>query len=159
MITDRHDGASTLLLRQAAAAVTAAVALLASQGAVAQGTIGRDAQRIYQQDAASCRGSGRQDHATCMREAAAARDEMRRGRLADGTAEYAKNAAQRCNGLPEADRRDCLARVQGQGSVSGSVDAGGIYRETVTRQPARVLSPRVPPPPRATDTTPGAPQN
>lgn len=31
------------------------------------------------------------------------------------------------------DRNDCVARIQGQGTTSGSVAAGGIYRELVTR--------------------------
>ena len=160
MITDCLDGACPPLLRRAAlSVVAAAAALLAPQVAAAQGTIGRDAQRIYQQEAAGCRGSARQDRATCMREAAAARDEARRGRLADQGVDYSKNALQRCEALPAADRQDCMTRMQGRGTASGSVEAGGIYRESVTRQPARVLSPAVPPPPRATDTTPGAPQN
>ena len=160
MIIEPPDSARLLRLRRAAAAVVAtAAAMLAVQDAAAQGTIGRDAQRIYQQEAAGCRGSARQDHATCMREAAAARDESRRGRLADQGTDYSKNALQRCDALPAADRQDCMARMEGQGKASGSVEAGGIYRESVTRRPARVLSPVVPPPPRATDTTPGAPRN
>jgi hypothetical protein len=141
------------LLRRAAAGFCCLGAVLAPLGAVAQGTIDREAQSTFQKEAASCRGTSRQDHATCMREAAAARDETRRGRLADRGANYGKNAAQRCDALPDTDRKDCLMRAQGQGKASGSVDAGGIYRETVTRTPEPV------PPPKITDTTPGAPQN
>ncbi len=139
--------------RAAAAALCGLAALLALPTAFAQGTIDREAQTTFQKEAAACRGSRRQDHANCMRETAAARDEARRGRLADRGASYDKNAAQRCDRLPDDDRRDCLMRVQGQGKTSGSVDGGGIYRETVTRTPGTV------PPPKIVDTTPGAPQN
>ena len=45
----------------------------------------------------------------------------------------AENALKRCTPLPEELRRDCEARMRGAGTVSGSVEAGGIYRELVTR--------------------------
>lgn len=45
-----------------------------------------------------------------------------------------QNATRRCEALPDADRKDCLARMQGQGTVSGSVEGGGLYRELVTRE-------------------------
>jgi hypothetical protein len=46
----------------------------------------------------------------------------------------ARNALKRCEPLPEQDRKDCVARMQGQGTTSGSVAGGGIYRELVTRE-------------------------
>lgn len=45
----------------------------------------------------------------------------------------ARNALKRCEPLSEPDRTDCVARMQGQGTTSGSVASGGIYRELVTR--------------------------
>lgn len=45
-----------------------------------------------------------------------------------------RNALKRCEPLPPTLRSDCLARMQGQGSTSGSVAGGGIYRELVTRE-------------------------
>ncbi len=45
----------------------------------------------------------------------------------------ARNALRRCEPLPDAERKDCVSRIQGQGTVSGSVEAGGIYRELVIR--------------------------
>ena len=139
--------------RSAAAALCGLAILLAPAWAGAQGTIDREAQTKFQQEAAACRTSTRQDRAACMREAAAARDEARRGRLADRGASYDKNAAQRCDRLPDDDRRACLMRMQGQGTTSGSVDGGGILREQVVRTPGPV------PPPKVTDTAPGTPQN
>jgi hypothetical protein len=43
-----------------------------------------------------------------------------------------RNALKRCEPLPDAERRDCVARMQGAGSTRGSAEAGGIYRELVT---------------------------
>ena len=133
----------------------AGAALFAAIDADAQGTIDRDAQTAYQKEAAACRGTSRQDRATCMKEAGAARDEARRGRLADRGTAYDKNATQRCSGLPDADRKDCMARMQGQGTTSGSVDGGGILREKVTRTPEPT---QMPIPPTA-DTKPGGTMN
>ena len=153
-MTHRSTDAPRGAPRRVAAALCSLAALLALPHAAAQGTIDREAQTSFQKEAAACRSSRRQDHANCMREAAAARDEARRGRLADRGASYEKNALQRCDRLPDDDRRDCMMRMQGQGTTtSGSVDGGGIYRETVRRVPGPM------PPPKVTDTTPGAPQN
>lgn len=86
----------------------------------------------YQQERTNCTSGGsHQDRATCLREAAAARGEARRGNLTDSTS-YEENALARCNTLPPSDRQDCAKRVQGQGVVSGSVEGGGLYRETTT---------------------------
>lgn len=87
----------------------------------------------YQQERAAClSGLSHQDRETCLREAGAARGEARRGNLNDGTTSYEQNAVTRCNALPVADRPDCVRRVSGGGAVSGSVETGGIYRETTT---------------------------
>ena len=142
--------------RAAAGWLTAFALLVLPAVAGAQGTIDRDAQAAYQREAASCRRAARQDQdrSACMREAGAAREETRRGRLVDHQADYQRNATLRCDALPEADRRDCLTRMQGGGTTSGSVKAGGVYRETVTRTPAGPM-----PPPKIIDTTPGQSQN
>ena len=44
--------------------------------------------------------------------------------------------------LPSGERADCEYRVRGGGTARGSVEAGGIYRETVTREiPAPTVEP------------------
>ncbi len=90
-----------------------------------------DAQANYQRDRAAClSGNTNQDRATCLREAGAALVEARRGGLTstdDGT--YVKNSMDRCVPLPAADQEDCVRRMQGEGTVVGSVEEGGIYRE------------------------------
>lgn len=45
-----------------------------------------------------------------------------------------QNALRRCEALPDVERKDCILRIQGQGTVSGSVEGGGLYRELVTRE-------------------------
>jgi hypothetical protein len=89
----------------------------------------------YQQDRAACMdGRSTQDRATCLRDAGAALNEARHGKLKDDDASvYQKNAQIRCNALPDADRPDCIRRMSGQDTtVSGSVSGGGVLRETTT---------------------------
>jgi len=87
----------------------------------------------YQAERAVClSGQSHQARDTCLREAGAALAEARRGRVGS-SADYRQNALTRCQALPEADRADCRARVDGEGRQSGSVESGGIYKETVTR--------------------------
>ena len=115
------------------ALVLAAFCSFASAPALAADRSG-SAERLYQQERAAClSGRTHQDQATCLREAGAALEEARRGRLATPNTDYMANALQRCEVLPAGDRADCKARVAGYGSQSGSVEGGGIYRETVTR--------------------------
>src|SRR4051812_4817160 len=92
------------------------------------------AQAEYQQERARCmRGETNQDRATCLKEAGAAYDEARRGRLANAPAsDLSKNATQRCEAQPAADREACVQRIVGAGNTKGSVEAGGVIRETVT---------------------------
>ena len=87
----------------------------------------------YQQERAAClNGQSHQDRATCLREANNARGEAKRGNLNDGATSYEQNAVTRCNVLPAADQQDCMRRASGGGAASGSVESGGIYRETST---------------------------
>lgn len=91
------------------------------------------AQQRYNDDVAACKtGRSNQDSATCMKEAAAALAEARRGALAKPGADLAANRMQRCDALPGDQRKACLARMQGQGTTTGSVEAGGVLRELVT---------------------------
>lgn len=97
-----------------------------------------DIEAKYQRDRTLClTGLTHQARSDCLREAAAARDEARRARLGNGQppSEYLENALKRCQRLPEADRADCEARVRGEGTQRGSVESGGIYRETRTLLP------------------------
>ncbi|WIT12075.1 hypothetical protein PFX98_00290 [Paucibacter sediminis] len=91
----------------------------------------------YQQERTAClAGQTNQDRSTCLREAGAAYAEARRGGLEGDEESWRRNALRRCEVLQGDERFDCLARMQGQGQLSGSALGGGIYRELVTVVPA-----------------------
>ena len=115
--------AMALLIMGAAFPATAAMAASNSS----------DANTRYQAERALCNnGQSNQDRATCLREAGAALAESKGGRLSDGQHAYRENARIRCNALPADDRDACQRRINGEGSTSGSVGAGGVMRELVT---------------------------
>ena len=119
------------------AALCAAGSLLVLSTAMAAGRGSQsEAQATYNSDRAACmRGNTGQDRETCLKEAGAALGEARRGNLNDGQADYERNRLSRCDQQPVEDRADCVRRMNGEGTTTGSVQGGGIYRELVT--PAR----------------------
>ena len=96
------------------------------------------AQSNYQAERAACmNGQTNQDRQTCLREAGAALVEARRGGLSDKGADYDRNKLARCDAQTvPADREMCIRMMKGEGTSSGSVEGGGIYRELVVTQPA-----------------------
>ena len=86
------------------------------------------------QRAACQKMSDADERRACLREVGAARAEAKRNGLAD-SGDYQKNLTARCNYLPSSDREDCERRMRGEGTVSGSVEGGGIYRELRTIVP------------------------
>lgn len=117
-----------------------ACALVLAAAPAAWAQAGSAAQDRYNQETARCNsGQSSQDRATCLREAGAALDESKRGGLNTSGANLSQNATDRCNAQPAADRADCIKRIMGAGSTaggttstSGSVEGGGVIRETVT---------------------------
>ena len=73
------------------------------------------------------------------REAGAARDESRRGILGGGEnpADFEQNKFSRCDKHAGEDRDLCIRRMNGEGTVTGSVQGGGIYRELRVTVPAQ----------------------
>lgn len=145
---------AAIALIVAGALPIAAAAQRAGATNAANGASGPEAR--YRQERAHCERIESPDaRATCLREAAAARAEARRGRLGTGPDDpirYLGNALRRCEPLPPEERADCEYRVRGGGTTRGSVEAGGIYRETVTREipaPTPALPPPSPPSPDA----------
>ncbi len=111
--------------------------LVAAMAVAADGNLA-EAQARYQQDRAACiAGQSHQDRATCLREAGAALQESKRGGEADGENAYEQNRLLRCERLAAGEREDCVRRMHGDGTVSGSVEGGGIYRELRTTVPAQ----------------------
>ncbi|HWT72639.1 MAG TPA: hypothetical protein VN361_10675 [Oxalicibacterium sp.] len=87
----------------------------------------------YQEARQAClSGQTYESKEVCLKEAAAAAGEAKKGNLTDTPDRYRQNALARCNVLPQADRDACVQRVEGEGTMSGSVEGGGIYRETRT---------------------------
>lgn len=113
-------------------------ALLVAGIAVAAAADMSEAQARYKQERANCTsGQSHQDRTTCLKEAGAALNEAKRGNLGSGAGQYEQNQLKRCEVLPAEDREDCLRRMRGEGTISGSVEGGGIYRELRTTVPAR----------------------
>ncbi|WP_236904577.1 hypothetical protein [Collimonas fungivorans] len=90
----------------------------------------QDANARYQAERAAClNGQSNQARATCLREAGAALQESKRGRLGDDQAADQRNALLRCNALPADDRDACQRRIAGEGTTTGSLLEGGVLRE------------------------------
>jgi hypothetical protein len=97
-------------------------------------------EAVYQSDRADClAGRTQQDQKTCLREAVSARDAARKGLLTTETPQALRdNQLKRCQAQPEgADRAACERMAQGEGSVSGSVAAGGELHELTTVVPPK----------------------
>ena len=108
------------------------LACAASAGWAAEQNGSGAREHRYQQERQVCLdGRSNQDRATCLQEAYAARAEPA-GRLVTLDPQtYQNNAIRRCDRHEGADREDCLARMKGEGTRSGSADGGGIFRELV----------------------------
>lgn len=105
--------------------LSAACALAFSTLVPAQGTSTRS---IYQQDREFCNsGQSAQDRQTCLREAGAAAQERPKGNLTDAPE---ANKFARCDYHKDPnDREYCIRRMKGEGTISGSVEGGGLIRE------------------------------
>ena len=92
-------------------------------------------QARYEQERTKClTGATNQQRDACLKEAGAAREAAKSGKLDDGNAAYRLNAKVRCDALTGNEAKDCLARMEGKGKTSGTAEAGGIYRDLVTRE-------------------------
>ncbi|HEU0230306.1 MAG TPA: hypothetical protein VFR20_07025 [Burkholderiaceae bacterium] len=92
----------------------------------------------YQADVAHCKsGQSNEDQATCLKEAGAALEAAKRGKLTTAPS-YTTDQTKRCQELPANKQQDCLALMSDQGSthVEGSVNGGGVLRETTITVPA-----------------------
>lgn len=73
-----------------------------------------------------------------VREAQAARVEAKRGGLTDvNDAQRERNRFARCDAHQGEDREYCIRRMKGEGTVSGSVEGGGLLRELRVTEPAK----------------------
>jgi hypothetical protein len=116
-------------------AALALTALLATTGVQAAGKASAQTpQQRYQQEAAACmRVSEADNRSNCLSEASTRLAKTLPTPPSEAPSVLAENALKRCEPLPDSLREDCEQRMRGAGTVSGSVEAGGIYRELVTR--------------------------
>ena len=116
--------AATLVLLGLASAPAAA----AAKQTVAQRQAGAEGGR------AGCRyGLSNAGPGACLSKAEYELTESRQSALDKDPAQYRRNALMRCDGLKGDDKQDCVKRIDGQGTTTGSVEGGGIYRELKTR--------------------------
>ncbi len=132
-----------LALASVVAAVAGAFAGVAA--IAAEPVVTADAKANYVKEKTNCEtGNTTQDKATCLKEAGAALEEKKKGKL-DNSGSPVANATDRCNVLPAKDKADCLARIVGpvtpnqRVTTSGSVEGGGVIRETTTTTPGAVI--------------------
>ena len=83
----------------------------------------------------------RRDPAT--HEAQAVQQEIRQGKLKENATPEQREANKyaRCDYLQGEDKEFCIRRMNGEGTVSGSVEGGGLLRELrvqVPAEPARI---------------------
>jgi hypothetical protein len=153
--TPSHSSSKWPCLANWALAIGLATAGLAAHAAKEAAA---DVESRYQRERAACLdGHSEQTRGPCLREAAAARAQALTGGLDTAPQDYEANAARRCAALGDAERTACLARMQGQGTTSGSVAGGGIYRELITQEPA-IGAPAIrPAPPMSANRPAGGP--
>ena len=73
-----------------------------------------------------------------VHEAQAARQEARQGKLKDpvDAAQQERNRYARCEVHKGEDRELCIRRMNGEGTITGSVAGGGLLRELTVTVPA-----------------------
>lgn len=132
---------STRFLRRTTIATTGAAFLLIAGSVSAAGADSKNGSETaarYQREKAVCTsGKSNQDKATCLREAGAAYEQARQGKLngAEQT-QYAQNALERCRALPADSQEACRRRIENPSDVEGNAADGGILRKDVTIVPA-----------------------
>ena len=112
----------------------AAALLLASTAAWAAGPSRdtADAQERFHQEMAVCNsGQSHQSVNVCRTEARNALADAKRGGLSDVPNQYSRNAVLRCAEFQGDDRTACEARVFNPSRIDGSVNGGGLVRESV----------------------------
>jgi len=115
--------------------------------ALAAGKAPPSAHALYLHQRALCASQRPADERDdCLSEASTAYAATQPSLPGDDAASLLRNKLIRCEPLRGADQRDCQARMRGEGTTSGTVASGGIYRELVTIVPGVAASAPVAPP-------------
>ena len=129
-MTTIYSPGSLLLCIPFAMACTMGAAQAGTSSAIAQ------AQARYRADMAFCSSGQSSQHINvCRMEARNAFAEAKRGGLNDAPGAYARNAIRRCEVFQGGERSDCETLVRNPTHVKGSVEGGGLLRESVTVTP------------------------
>ena len=100
--------------------------------------------RRFEADRQVClSGQSNQNFDSCMKEAKAFLDARPGSNPTVSAQQLQRNALLRCEPLTGDERAACVARMHGEGTVSGSVAGGGILREVVTTEVA-ASAPKLP---------------
>jgi hypothetical protein len=103
-------------------------------GSAAQAEEPRAPQTRHDADRAACQNiSPTQDHKACLKEADAVFQASKKNGPIESSGPHSeqdrlRNRTLRCEALPAPEREDCLLRMEGKGTVEGSVNAGGVLR-------------------------------
>lgn len=94
-------------------------------------------KRRFEADRQACLlGKTGQSYQSCMREAHAVLADKPSSIAPTSAEQLQRNALARCDAQTGDDHAACVARVRGEGTVSGSVAGGGILHELVTPEVA-----------------------
>ncbi|MBW0169196.1 MAG: hypothetical protein ACT6SF_14895 [Hydrogenophaga sp.] len=132
---------STQRVSRACLAFAAGVVLAAPVWAAGATAAKAPADAAYHRDRAACQAmASAPDRTHCLRDVAAARQQAQSKGAAPSPSpqELERNAVQRCQAQPPEQQAICERMARGEGSVSGSVQGGGVIRELVTQEPAPV---------------------
>jgi len=111
--------------------------LLVVATSAAHAESGAQAQANYQKERADClNGQTYENKKTCLKEAGAALNDAKNGRLEKSNRNFEQNALARCQVFKNSDDRELCERRQREGTVSGSVGGGGDIRELTVTVPA-----------------------
>jgi hypothetical protein len=120
------------------ALAAACAAAFTCAGAYAAGGDAAAAQAQYKRDLADCDSShATEARATCRTEAMRAYQQAKAGDFHADAQTFTQNERLRCEPLKGIDRTACEERVNGQGTMSGSVGGGGDIRSSTVTVPAR----------------------
>ena len=100
--------------------------------------------RRFEADRQACLlGRTGQAYQLCMREAHAVLEDKPSSTAPVSTEQLERNAQVRCDALTGNEQAACVARMRGEGTVSGSVSGGGVLRERATTEivPSSPLTP------------------
>lgn len=92
-------------------------------------------QRRFEADRQACLGGKTgQTYESCMKEAHAVLADPASSTAPVNTEQLQRNALARCDTQTGDEHVACVARIRGEGTVSGSVAGGGVLRELVTTE-------------------------